>query len=60
MAPKQNVTVQLDRETIRKAKVIAAHRGTSMSQLLAGTIAGLVREEEKYAKPERRSSCRRI
>jgi hypothetical protein len=48
MAAKQNVTVQLDRETIRKAKVIAAHRGTSVSQLLAGTIASLVRDEERY------------
>ncbi len=48
MAPRQNVTVVLDRETIRKAKVIAAHRGTSVSQLLAGTIASLVRGEERY------------
>ncbi len=45
---KQNITVQLDRETIRKAKVIAAHRGTSVSQLLAGTIDALVRDEERY------------
>jgi hypothetical protein len=48
MADKQNITIQLDREIIRKAKVIAAHRGTSVSQLLAGTIASLVRDEERY------------
>jgi len=36
-AAKQNLTVQLDADVIRKAKVIAAHRGTSVSQLVAGT-----------------------
>lgn len=45
---KQNITVQLDTETIRKAKVIAAHRGTSVSQLVAGTIAELVRDQDAY------------
>ncbi|MGH7268819.1 MAG: hypothetical protein ACREJ3_00170 [Polyangiaceae bacterium] len=55
MIQKQNVTVQLDRETIRKAKVIAAHRGTSVSQLLAGTIAGMVREDEEYQRAHARA-----
>jgi hypothetical protein len=48
MTQKQNITVQLDQETIRRAKVIAAQRGTSVSQLLAGTIAEMVREEDRY------------
>jgi predicted transcriptional regulator len=48
MAQKQNITVQLDQETIRRAKVIAAQRGTSVSQMLADTIAEAVREEDRY------------
>jgi predicted transcriptional regulator len=48
MAQKQNITVQLDHETIRRAKVIAAQRGTSVSQMLADTIAERVREEDRY------------
>jgi hypothetical protein len=45
---KQNITLQLDRETIRRAKVIAAHRGTSVSQLVTDTIEGIVRDDERY------------
>jgi hypothetical protein len=47
-ALRQNITVQLDVDTIRKAKVLAAERGTSVSQLLASTIAAMVREEDRY------------
>ncbi len=32
---KQNVTISLDRQTIRKAKIVAARRDTSISGLLA-------------------------
>jgi len=35
IAQRQNLTVQLDRETIRKAKILAAKRGTSVSGLVA-------------------------
>ena len=35
MALKQNLTIQLDRETIRKAKILAARRGTSVGALVA-------------------------
>jgi predicted transcriptional regulator len=45
---KQNLTVQLDRETIRKAKVLAAKRGTSVSALVAEQITESVRSEEAY------------
>lgn len=34
-SPRQNVTVSLTRETLRKAKILAARRETSISGLLA-------------------------
>jgi hypothetical protein len=52
---KQNVTVSLDRQTVRKAKIIAARRSTSISGLLARQIEVLVGEEEAYERAERRA-----
>jgi hypothetical protein len=48
VASKQNLTVQLDRETIRKAKILAAKRGTSVSGLVAAQIKDSVRAEDAY------------
>lgn len=45
---KQNVTISLSRETIQKAKVLAAQRSTSISGLLAEQIESLVGKEEAY------------
>jgi hypothetical protein len=39
---KQNVTVSLNQETLRKAKILAARRGSSISGLLAEQIEILV------------------
>lgn len=50
---KQNLTVSLDRQTIRKAKIIAARRSTSISGLVANQIEILVGEEEAYERAER-------
>jgi predicted transcriptional regulator len=44
----RNLTVKLDDQTIRKAKVLAARRSTSVSRLVANEIARLVREDEAY------------
>lgn len=52
---KQNVTISLDRQTLRKAKILAAKRGTSISGLLAGQIEILVGEEEAYERAERQA-----
>ena len=48
MATRQNLTVQLDRDTIRKAKILAARRGTSVSALVAAQIQESVRAEDAY------------
>jgi hypothetical protein len=52
---KQNVTVSLDRQTIQKAKVMAARRSTSISGLLAQQIEVLLGEEEAYERAERQA-----
>jgi hypothetical protein len=50
---KQNVTVSLTTETIRKVKVLAARRSTSISGLLAEQIESLVGADEAYERSER-------
>jgi hypothetical protein len=52
---KQNVTISLDRQTIRKAKIVAARRSTSISGLLARQIEILIGEEEAYERAERQA-----
>jgi hypothetical protein len=55
IAMKQNVTISLDRQTIRKAKIVAARRDTSISGLLARQLEILVGEEEAYERAERQA-----
>ena len=52
---KQNLTISLDRQTIRMAKILAARRSTSISGLLARQIEMLVGEEEAYERAERQA-----
>jgi hypothetical protein len=54
---KQNLTVSLPRHTIRKAKILAARRGSSVSGLLAEQIEILVGEEEAYERAERQATA---
>ena len=50
---KQNLTISLDRQTIQKAKVVAARRSTSISGLIARQIEIIVGEEEAYERAEK-------
>ena len=52
---KQNITISLERQMLRKAKILAAKRGTSISGLLAEQIEVLVGEEEAYEHAERQA-----
>lgn len=45
---KNNLTVQLDEDVIRRAKVVAAKRGTSVSALVARQLNELVNQDERY------------
>lgn len=50
----QNVTLSIPKETLRKAKIIAVQRRTSLSALLAATLEDIVSREEGYAAARRR------
>ena len=52
-AKRQNVTISVSPETVRKAKILAARRSTSISGLLAEQLEILVGAEEAYARSER-------
>jgi len=45
---KQNITVAIDRRLLKRARAIAAERGTSVSGLLAAELEKLVRGDEEY------------
>lgn len=52
---KTNLTIQLDTELIRRVKVLAAERGTSVSALMARQVAELVAQAERYEEAHRRA-----
>lgn len=52
---RQNLTISLTRQTLQKARVIAARRATSISGLVAEQIELLVGEEEAYARARRQA-----
>ena len=54
---KQNVTVSLPQQTIRKAKILAARRGSSISGLLAEQIEALIGEDEAYERAQRQATA---
>jgi predicted transcriptional regulator len=50
---RRNLTIQLDSDTIRKAKVLAAKRGTSLSGLVAAHIRESVDADAAYESARR-------
>jgi len=50
----QNITLSIPKDVLRKAKLIAVQRGTSVSGLLSQTLESLVRQEDAYADAQRR------
>ena len=46
----QNITLSLPEEDLRAARILAASRGTSVSQLLARMLRELVDQETGYAR----------
>ena len=54
----QNITLSLPEEDIREARILAARRGTSVSQLLARMLKELVEQETGYAPARDRSLAR--
>jgi hypothetical protein len=52
---KTNLTLQLEVETVLRAKVLAAQRGTSVSALVARTLERLVEDDERYTSARARA-----
>jgi len=52
---KQNITVSLDREVLRKGKVLAAIQGTSLSRMVSDKLTEAIREKEAYAMAKRKA-----
>jgi hypothetical protein len=55
---KRNITLKLDEELIREAKLLAAHRETSVSQLLTEVLEEQLRQLKGYEAARRRSVAR--
>jgi hypothetical protein len=51
----QNITLKLSAATIRKVKIIAAERGSSISGLLTEKLEELVGEDAEYDAAHRRA-----
>jgi predicted transcriptional regulator len=50
---KQNITLSLDKEILRKSKILAARKETSISRLLAESIERAVEDAEAYESAKR-------
>jgi hypothetical protein len=55
---KTNVTLKLDADLLREARVIAAEEGRSVSALLTERLELLVRERKAYDRARRRALAR--
>lgn len=55
----RNITLSLDENTLREARVLAAHRGMSVSAFLRNELAKLVESHRVYSKA-RGSAVRRL
>ncbi len=52
---KQNITLSLDRALIRKAKIIAAQRDTSVSKMLRDELKRLIKQFGQYELSKKRA-----
>jgi hypothetical protein len=50
---KQNITLSIEKEIIKKGKVVAARRDTSISKMLADLLKGMVENDERYEAAKR-------
>jgi hypothetical protein len=50
---KQNITLSLDKDVIRKAKLLSARKFTSVSRLLSDELERVVREHDRYEQAKR-------
>lgn len=58
MAMKTNITLRVDRDLLREARVIAAEEGRSVSALLAERLESLVTDRRAFQIARRRALAR--
>ncbi len=59
MATRRNVTITLDEDVARWARIEAARRDTSISGLVADLLKGWMQQEDTYRKAMRRALARK-
>ena len=50
---KQNVTLSIEKEIIKKGKVVAARKDTSISKMLADLLESMIASDERYEAAKR-------
>ena len=55
---KQNITLSIEKDLIRKAKILAAQRDTSISKLLSKELARIIADEDLYESARKRATAR--
>ena len=55
---KTNITLKIDEELLREAKIMAAQEDTSLSAFLTGQLESLVRQRRGYDGARRRALAR--
>lgn len=55
---KSNITLKLDSEVLRQARVLAAEEGLSVSRMLAVKLEEIVRQRKGYERARRRAVAR--
>jgi hypothetical protein len=53
-----NITLSVDSELLREARILAAQEGTSVSRLLADRLEELIRRHKAYETARRRALAR--
>jgi metal-responsive CopG/Arc/MetJ family transcriptional regulator len=52
---KQNITVSLDKELLRKGRVLAALEGTSLSRMVSEKLRETIQEKEVYGRAKKKA-----
>jgi len=55
---KTNITLKVDSDLLREARVLAAEEGRSVSALLTDRLEGLVRDRKAFERARRRALAR--
>jgi len=52
---KQNITVSLEKELLRRGKVLAAMQGNSLSRMVSDKLAEAIHEKESYTQAKKKA-----